>query len=70
VTVHDLTKENVSNSTDNKLVSMQFLTESNNISLINTKGDLLLLNVLTGEVISIIQKKKLNRKIRILPVGF
>ncbi len=57
MTVYDLTEENVSNSTDNKLVSMQFLTESNNISLINTKGDLFLLNVLTGEVIPIIQKK-------------
>lgn len=51
VSTFDLNQEKVANSLDNKLISMQFLTESNNISLINSKGDLYLLNVMDNEVI-------------------
>ena len=46
----DLNQENIANSIDNKLVLLQFLTESNNLSLVNSNGDMCLLNVLTKEV--------------------
>ena len=49
--VYDLTQENLSNSASNKLVVFQFLTESNNISVINESGDLNLINVLSKSVI-------------------
>ena len=46
----DLNQENIANSIDNKLVLLQFLTESNNLSLVNSNGDICLLNVITKEV--------------------
>ena len=46
----DLNQENIANSSDNKLVLLQFLTESNNLSLVNSNGDICLLNVITKEV--------------------
>ncbi|RNA26145.1 elongator complex 1 [Brachionus plicatilis] len=48
--IFELKSEFLSNNQDNKLVLFQFLTESNNICLINSKGDLNLLNVLTKTV--------------------
>ena len=48
--VLDLTSEGYSNTTDNRIVLLQFLTESNNISFVNSKGDIYLLNVHSKEV--------------------
>lgn len=46
--VFDLTS--ICNANDNKLISFQFLTESNNIGLISTNGDINLVNVLNQTV--------------------
>ena len=50
VSEFDLTKEDLANKITNQLILFQFLTESNNISLINSKGDINLFNVLTQTV--------------------
>jgi hypothetical protein len=46
----DLVEENLSNSASNRLILFQYLTESNNISVINDAGDLNLVNVLSKSV--------------------
>lgn len=48
--IYDLKSEFLSNNQDNKLILFQFLTESNTVCLINCKGDLNLLNILTKTV--------------------
>ena len=46
----DLNQENIANSSDKKLVLLQFLIESNKLSLVSSNGDICLLNVRTKEV--------------------
>jgi hypothetical protein len=48
--IFDLTEENLLNSVSNKLLVFEYLTDSNNISVINDAGDLNLVNTLSKTV--------------------
>jgi len=56
----DLTVERNANSQDNKLVSFQYLVELNGLVLINTTGDIFVLNNLTKSVKNKILKRSLK----------